>query len=433
MFDIHAMKNEGNNYNAFPRRILSLAILVALIILAGGVVRQSAAQEPAPRVKVDVSSPDKLDKLSLLDKMDSSAFDVDLSFLDKMDLSFLDKMDLSFIDKMDFSSLDKMDFSKFDKFEQLGQGKGIGKGVGLGVAGSGSSQADDDPCEFKMVVLQALIQNDPPRGISVATDWLKPGSTQTVRCKQAALSLLARHGGKSVTTFILEFARREPDLKLRTKAISVLGASNDESVIDTLRDFALTSTENEIVEAALYALSQHSSDRAITVLGEIATSNRAVPLRRAAISSIASRPGEPALDTLLKIYDTDQNVEIRKSVISGLSRRRSERAGAKMLEIAQRSDNVELRKTAISGITRRSGEQSLDILLGLYDSEKDEGVKDQIMSSFGNFNDPRATRKLIEIAKNPQTPIERRKRAIGGLSRSKDPAVLQFLEDLLKQ
>jgi hypothetical protein len=29
--------------------------------------------------------------------------------------------------------------------------------------------------------------------------------------------------------------------------------------------------------------------------------------------------------------------------------------------------------------------------------------------------------------------MERRKRAIGSLSRSKDPAVLQFLEDLLKQ
>jgi hypothetical protein len=29
--------------------------------------------------------------------------------------------------------------------------------------------------------------------------------------------------------------------------------------------------------------------------------------------------------------------------------------------------------------------------------------------------------------------MERRKRAIGSLSRSKDPKVLQFLEDLLKQ
>jgi hypothetical protein len=71
MFDIHAMKNKANNYNVFPQRILSLAILAALTILAGGLVRQSAAQEPspraklepAPRVKLDLSSLDKLDQL----------------------------------------------------------------------------------------------------------------------------------------------------------------------------------------------------------------------------------------------------------------------------------------------------------------------------------------------------------------------------------
>ena len=49
------------------------------------------------------------------------------------------------------------------------------------------------------------------------------------------------------------------------------------------------------------------------------------------------------------------------------------------------------------------------------------------------LNDQRVVRKLIEIARSPQAPMERRKRAIGWLSRSKDPEVLKFLEELLKQ
>ena len=173
--------------------------------------------------------------------------------------------------------------------------------MGIGRSfGDDDKQADDDPCEFKIVVLQALIQNDQPRGISVATEWLKPGSTQTLRCKGAALTLLARHGGKAVTPVILGVARNETDVKLRSKAISVLGSSNDESVIDALRDFALSSQDTDISEAALYALSQHTSPRAINVLGEIAMSNtRPVPLRKAAISSISTRPGEPAVDANL--------------------------------------------------------------------------------------------------------------------------------------
>ena len=318
-----------------------------------------------------------------------------------------------------------------------------------------SDAADDDPCEFKIVVLQALFQTDVQRGIVAATDWLKPGSTQTVRCKSAALSLLGRNGGKSVTPVILGVARNESDLKLRARAISALGATSDDSVVDALRDFALNSPENDIVEASLYALSKHSGERAIAVLGEIASaSGRPTALRKQAISSISTRPGEPAVDALLRIYDADQTLEIRKAVIYGFGNRKSERAGAKLLEIARGSDVIELRKAAISAISRRGGDKVIDNLLNLYDTEKNEELKDQIMSALGsgtvvyaaaggqNFgttvgsgnrvNDERVVRKLIEIARNPQTPMERRKRAIGWLSRSNDPQVLKFLEELLK-
>jgi hypothetical protein len=47
------------------------------------------------------------------------------------------------------------------------------------------------------------------------------------------------------------------------------------------------------------------------------------------------------------------------------------------------------------------------------------------------MSDSRVIDKLIEIARNPQEPMERRKRAIGWLSRSKDPKVLDFLQQLL--
>jgi HEAT repeat protein len=304
---------------------------------------------------------------------------------------------------------------------------------GFNSGDDGERPADDDPCEFKIVVLQALFQSDVQRGISAATEWLNPGSTQTVRCKGAALSLLARNGGKAVTPVILGVAQREPDLKLRARAIAALGTTSDEAVIDPLRDFALNSQENSIVEAALYALGQHSGTRAVPVLSEIAMStNRPTSLRKIAINSIATRPGEPSVDALLKIYDADQTLEIRKVTIAGFGHRKSERAGNKLLEIARGADNIELRKAAISGIVTRSGEKSLDSLIGLYDSEKSEELKDRIINAIGSLNDPRVTRKLIEIARNPQSPIERRKRAIGWLSRSKDPEVTRFLEELLK-
>lgn len=341
----------------------------------------------------------------------------------------------------------------------------VAPGVATTVWSDGSvSSADDDnddPCEFKIVVLQALFQTDVQRGILAATEWLKPGSTQTVRCKGAALTLLGRNGGKTVTPVILGVARSEPDLKLRARAISALGATNDDTVVDALRDFALNSQENDIVEASLYALSKHTGERAIVVLSDIAISGKTTPQRKVAISSIASRPGEPAVDALLRIYDADQTVEIRRAVISGFGNRKSERAGSKLFDIARGSDNIELRKSAISAISRRGGDKAIEFLLSLYDTEKNEELKDQIMSALGygnvwvaaptivgsgqgigaqgigytatnRMNDQRVVKKLIEIARDQKAPMERRKRAIGWLSRSKDPEVLKFLEDLLK-
>ena len=119
--------------------------------------------------------------------------------------------------------------------------------------------------------------------------------------------------------------------------------------------------------------------------------------------------------------------------------------------------------TTISAISRRGGDKAIEFLLSLYDTEKNEEVRDQIMSALGygsnvyvstpvvvgqgrqpgqgigygvgsssRMNDQRVIRKLIEIARDQKAPMERRKRAIGWLSRSKDPEVLKFLEDLLK-
>ena len=340
-----------------------------------------------------------------------------------------------------------------EDLEVFGTAQGIGSGpVPVWRADFDEPGSDDDPCEFKIVVLQALFQTDMQRGIIAATDWLKPGSTQTVRCKSAALTLLGHHGGKSVTPVILGVARSEPDLKLRARAISTLGATNDDTVIDALRDFAMTSQENDIIEASLYALSKHSGERAIGVLSDIATSGKTMSYRKVAISSISRRPGEQAVDALFKIYDGDQSVEIRKAVIAGFANRKSERAGNRLVEIARSSDNIELRKAAISAISRRGGDKAIEFLLGLYDGERNEELKDQIVNSLASgssfitwagadgqsvgansrMNDQRVVQKFIEIAKNQQAPMERRKRVIGWLSRSKDPQVLKFLEELLR-
>jgi len=307
---------------------------------------------------------------------------------------------------------------------------GVGYGVGYGIDFR-ERLADDDPCEFKIVVLQALVESDPQRGVAAATDWLKPNSGLGPPCRRYALRVLARHGGKAAMPTILAVAQNDPDIKVRQQAIASLGSMNDDSVIDPLRDF-VNSPQAEISEPALYSLSQIQSPRAITVLTEYALSNKPLNLRRVAISSIANRPGEPSVDALFKIYEGSQDVEIRSAVIRGLGQRKSERAWARLLEIARGSDSVPLRKVAISSIGRRGGEQAIDALINLYGSEKNEEIQDQIISSLASSRDQKVTHFLIQTAKSPQTSMERRRRVVTNLAGRKDPEAIQFLADLVK-
>jgi hypothetical protein len=316
----------------------------------------------------------------------------------------------------------------------IGEGMGIGMGKGIGSAIAGERLADDDPCEFKIIVLRALFESDPQRGIAASTDWLKPNSGQTPPCRRAALTLLARNGGKTAIPTIMSSAQSDPDLRVRSTAISLLGATNDDSVIDALRDFLLNAPQPEINEAALYALSQHNSPRALTIMADFALSNKPLTLRKAAIARISERAGEPAVDALFKIYDGSSELDVKKTVISGLSRRRSERAGEKVLQIARTAPDVELRKAAISGLGRRGGTTYIDALMSLYDSEQNQEIKDQILNSLAYSSDQKVIDKLISIAKNPQTPIERKRRIVMLLAnKNKNPAVIAFFEELLKQ
>jgi len=73
-------------------------------------------------------------------------------------------------------------------------------------------------------------------------------------------------------------------------------------------------------------------------------------------------------------------------------------------------------------------------LMGLYDNEKDETIKDQILNSLAYSSDQKVIDKLISIAKNPQTPFERKRRIVMLLAnKNKNPAVVAFFEELLKQ
>jgi HEAT repeat protein len=326
----------------------------------------------------------------------------------------------------------------YPKSEWVDDAKKMRYEMNPGLATNAIDEADD---EIRIIALQSLCQTQQDRCASLVNDVLRSGTRSSVRMREHAISLLGKYGGRDAIPVLIGLARNEPEEKLRIKAIAALGRSDDESVLEPLREQAMQPgfVDNGIVDTALHALANNDNPRSVQILGQLAMNAKTLEGRKHAVFLLSRRKGEPVVDELLRIYDADQSLEMRKQVVEAFGNRLSERALDKLVQIARGAGQIELRSQAVRSISHRSRtipgrdvEQDLAILISLYDSERDEELKDAILSAIGNYQQSRrALQKLMEIVRS-NAPVERRKKAITWLSRSKDPEVLRFLEDMLK-
>jgi HEAT repeat protein len=292
-----------------------------------------------------------------------------------------------------------------------------------------TNELDNDNAEIKTIALQSMFQADPERASVIVADMLKPDSKANWRLKEAAVMLMAQHGGAKSTDTLLALARGG-DPKLQKTAIFWLGQSNDKRVFDVLQELT-QSGDAEVAKTALFALSQHNDERAKQVLLATARSAQSTELRREAIFWLGQRGGDSALEELLQIYANDKDTEVKKHILFVLTQSNSPRAAAKLSEVARSGGDAELRKQAIFWLGQRGDEQTLQTLIQLYDSEKDDEVKDQLVFAFSQSRSKAALTKLMQIAKSDSS-VEMRKKAIFWLGQSKDPEAMKLIEEILK-
>lgn len=171
-------------------------------------------------------------------------------------------------------------------------------------------------------------------------------------------------------------------------------------------------------------------------------------IRKEIIYTLANLSDRQSADYLKKLYASENDREIKKAIINSFSssvnvfyRFNSNIAPTRkiesdlLFEIVQSEKDAELRRLAFSNLQRFPGwaanEQTIDTLARLYDAEADEAFKISIIRAFSGLKQNRAGAKLLDIAKNDKSD-KLRLEAIYSLRTSKDPAVLKFLEELIK-
>ena len=291
---------------------------------------------------------------------------------------------------------------------------------------------ENDTDELRILALRSLCENDRVSCSARVSEVLR--SSKSPRVKEAAIILLGRYGGTEAVPALVQMARAEADEKLKMRAISALGSTNDERALDVLREIAMGTaySDESPADSAIHALAGHDNARAVTILGEVATRGQNVKARTHAIELLARRRGDNVVDELLRLYDAVPELTVKKYVLAALGNRKDPRALGKLAEVARSASDVQLRAQAIRSIPNRGEEEDLNLLIPLYDAERDNELKNNLLQAIGHYQNRRAYTKLQQIVSNSAEPLERRKMAISYLSRSKDPQDKAFLEGLLR-
>lgn len=260
-----------------------------------------------------------------------------------------------------------------------------------------------------------------------------------VQVKQQVLHALSEMEGAAARAKLVEVARNQSEnQQLRLAAIHWLGEREDSAFADLSQIYDAEQT-TQIRSQILHSFSEMDDPRARQKLIEVARAGGRQgdeqALREYAIHWLGERDDDATVDELMRIYDAEPATSRTKvMILHSFSEMKNARARAKLLEVARASGaGMELRSAAIRWlIDEGDTPQTVDLLVGLYDAEKNDQLRSSILHSLSESKQKAALRKLMDVARRDPS-MGLRKMAIHWIGESKDPEALRFLEEILRQ
>lgn len=300
-------------------------------------------------------------------------------------------------------------------------------------AGHGRNECSDDDDDDKMAALNALLQMDEDRALPILKKVMARRDEASICLRRKAVFLISQHSGADAESMLLSAVRQDPDGEVRQQAVFWLGQSGGEHATAALDSILRSSTDPEVQEKAIFALSQQGSTKAMQSLRDFAMKKSAPSeLRQNAIFWIGQSKGSENVGWLKSIYQTVDDEELKDKIIFSVSQGGGREAKQWLVDVAgNQGEEIEIRKKALFWLGQ-SGGSSLPELFGLYDRFTDREMRDQLIFVYSQRHEKAAVDKLVSIAKT-EKDRELRKKALFWLSQSKDPRIVEVLEEILSK
>jgi HEAT repeat protein len=289
---------------------------------------------------------------------------------------------------------------------------------------------DREDLAVRVEALNSLGQTDPESTTPILRRVLARRDDCSATLRRAALYLLGRRTDDEARDLIISAARNDPDISVRADALRFLAAMPGDQSIATIEEMARTPGNEQLQRAAIAALGRSDAPRARQSLHNvIERTDLSETLRATALSSVASDRSVDNGAYLRSIYPRLDTPRLKAEAIRSIARIGGNDNDQFLLSIVRnQSESPDVRATALRSV----GRSTIPIadLAKMYDAADDRRLREQLIGLFAQRDDPQATDKLLEIARNGTDPDIRRY-AISALSRKNDPRTKKLLLEII--
>jgi HEAT repeat protein len=213
----------------------------------------------------------------------------------------------------------------------------VSPAASIGLLSRYLNQADSD--NLGRAALNAIALHNDPAAIPILDKFSAPGQSEKLRREAIrAYASLRGAAGFDAAQRVLRSSEEMP--AIRESALRGLGANRDPRVLPYLLDFARKDANAKLRGTALVLAARQASRlpdgpaKVKPVLNEALASTDADPeLRRRAVEAISQLPEEDSIPMLIQVARQNQNPDLRKRAMARLGESRDPRAVAFVTEI----------------------------------------------------------------------------------------------------
>lgn len=272
--------------------------------------------------------------------------------------------------------------------------------------------------ELKIMALNALQNTAPEEAIPMLQKVLQ--GTGSPRLKSQALFVLAQSNSPKARDVLVNIAKGGGNPDLQNRAIRYLSVHGGRESRAALAEIYGATTDVDMKKRILQGFMQAGEkDRLVTA----AQSEQNAELRATAVQQLGNMG---AHDELWAMYQKESSLDVKKQIIRALFTGGSL---TRLSELARNERDPELRLLAVRNLGVMGSKRTGDILVEIYNSEKDPGIRKAVINGLFQSNNAEG---LVALARKESDPVMK-KEMVSRLSTMRSKAATDYLMELLNK